>query len=129
MPVRLHWHYITRMLTLRRLGLMLTVALLSGCNSVVLNPSGSVAAQQSRLILQSTFLMLLIVIPVIVLIVVFAWRYRRILKRVMSDPDRRSYIDESLRIGSDEDMPDFVHAYADKLTPAQRASMSTLAAD
>ena len=58
-----------------------------------------------------------------------AWRYRRILKRVMSDPDRRSYVDESLRIGNDEAMPNFVHAYADKLTPAQRASMSTLAAD
>jgi cytochrome o ubiquinol oxidase subunit II len=64
-----------------------TAALLSGCNSVLLNPSGSVAAQQSRLIVQSTFLMLLIVIPVIVLTVVFAWRYRQSNKEAAYMPD------------------------------------------
>lgn len=64
-----------------------TAALLSGCNSVLLNPSGSVAAQQSRLIVQSTFLMLLIVIPVIVLTVVFAWRYRQSNKEATYTPD------------------------------------------
>ena len=62
-------------------------ALLSGCNSVLLNPSGSVAAQQSRLIVQSTFLMLLIVIPVMVLTVVFAWRYRQSNKEATYTPD------------------------------------------
>jgi cytochrome o ubiquinol oxidase subunit 2 len=61
--------------------------LLSGCNSVLLNPSGSVAAQQSRLIVQSTFLMLLIVIPVIVLTVVFAWKYRQSNKEATYTPD------------------------------------------
>jgi cytochrome o ubiquinol oxidase subunit 2 len=64
-----------------------TAVLLSGCNSVLLNPSGSVAAQQSRLIVQSTFLMLLIVIPVIVLTVVFAWRYRQSNKEATYTPD------------------------------------------
>jgi cytochrome o ubiquinol oxidase subunit 2 len=64
-----------------------TAALLSGCNSVLLNPSGSVAAQQSRLIVQSTFLMLLIVIPVMVLTVVFAWRYRQSNKEATYTPD------------------------------------------
>src|SRR5262252_8110414 len=64
-----------------------TAVLLSGCNSVLLNPSGSVAAQQSRLIVQSTFLMLLIVIPVIVLTVVFAWRYRQSNKDATYTPD------------------------------------------
>jgi cytochrome o ubiquinol oxidase subunit 2 len=62
-------------------------ALLSGCNSVLLNPSGSVAAQQSHLIVQSTFLMLLIVIPVIVLTVVFAWKYRQSNKEATYTPD------------------------------------------
>jgi cytochrome o ubiquinol oxidase subunit II len=62
-------------------------ALLSGCNSVLLNPSGSIAAQQSRLIVQSTFLMLLIVIPVIVLTLVFAWRYRQSNKEAAYTPD------------------------------------------
>jgi cytochrome o ubiquinol oxidase subunit II len=75
------------MLTLRSLGAVTTLALLSGCNSVVLNPSGSVAAQQSHLIVQSTILMLLIVIPVIVLIVVFAWRYRQSNKEATYTPD------------------------------------------
>ena len=64
-----------------------TAVLLSGCNSVLLNPSGSVAAQQSRLIVQSTFLMLLIVIPVMVLTVVFAWKYRQSNKEATYTPD------------------------------------------
>src|SRR5512140_2872752 len=75
------------MLTLRSCVALATAALLSGCNSVLLNPSGSVAAQQSHLIVQSTFLMLLIVIPVIVLTVVFAWRYRQSNKEATYTPD------------------------------------------
>ena len=67
--------------------MLAAAVLLSGCNSVLLNPSGSVAAQQSRLIVQSTFLMLLIVIPVIVLTVVFAWRYRQSNKQATYTPD------------------------------------------
>ena len=67
--------------------LVLTAAMLSGCNSVLLNPSGSIAAQQSHLIVQSTVLMLLIVIPVIVLTVVFAWRYRQSNKEATYTPD------------------------------------------
>jgi cytochrome o ubiquinol oxidase subunit 2 len=55
---------------------VLPALLLAGCNMVVLHPSGAVAAQQGHLIVQSTVLMLLIVIPVIALIVIFAWRYR-----------------------------------------------------
>ncbi len=60
----------------RTLSVLAFAALLAGCNTVVLNPSGDVAAQQGRLILISTFLMLLIIVPVIVLTIVFAWRYR-----------------------------------------------------
>src|SRR6186713_1409043 len=67
--------------------LVLTAAMLSGCNSVLLNPSGSIAAQQSHLIVQSTVLMLLIVIPVIALTVVFAWRYRQSNKEATYSPD------------------------------------------
>jgi cytochrome o ubiquinol oxidase subunit 2 len=44
---------------------------------VLLRPSGAVAAQQGHLIVQSTILMLLIVIPVMALTVLFAWRYRQ----------------------------------------------------
>ncbi|WP_454887582.1 ubiquinol oxidase subunit II [Sphingomonas oryzagri] len=52
-------------------------ALLSGCNMVVMNPTGDIALQQRNLILLSIGLMLLIIVPVMVLTVLFAWRYRR----------------------------------------------------
>lgn len=51
--------------------------LLAGCQGAVLNPAGDVAREQRNLIYTSTGLMLLIIIPVMILIVVFAWRYRK----------------------------------------------------
>ena len=51
-------------------------AALSGCHLEVMNPQGWVAQQQANLILISTGLMLLIIIPVMLLTLVFAWRYR-----------------------------------------------------
>jgi cytochrome o ubiquinol oxidase subunit 2 len=56
---------------------ILMLAPLAGCNLVVMSPSGDVAVQQRDLILVSTGLMLLIVVPVIFLILLFAWRYRQ----------------------------------------------------
>jgi cytochrome o ubiquinol oxidase subunit 2 len=50
---------------------------LSGCNMVVMAPSGDIAVQQRDLILVSTGLMLLIIVPVMILTLLFAWRYRR----------------------------------------------------
>ena len=50
--------------------------ILAGCDMVVLRPSGYVAAEQGQLVVLSTLLMLLIIVPVIVLTLVFAWRYR-----------------------------------------------------
>ena len=52
------------------------LSLLSGCNTVLMNASGDIAAQQGQLIVVSTLLMLLIVVPVIVATLYFAWRYR-----------------------------------------------------
>jgi cytochrome o ubiquinol oxidase subunit 2 len=43
---------------------------------VLLSPSGDVALQQRNLIIISTVLMLVIIIPVIFLTLLFAWRYR-----------------------------------------------------
>jgi cytochrome o ubiquinol oxidase subunit 2 len=61
--------------TVRR-GLFLTpLAALAGCNTVVMSPSGDIAAQQAHLITVSVLLMLLIIVPVMVLIVVFARKY------------------------------------------------------
>jgi cytochrome o ubiquinol oxidase subunit 2 len=50
--------------------------LLSGCEMVVLQPSGAIAEQQAQLLIISTLLMLLIIVPVIVMTLFFAWRYR-----------------------------------------------------
>src|SRR3984893_3766022 len=61
---------------LTRVLCVLPALLLAGCNTVLLHPSGAVAAQQGHLIVASTVLMLLIVVPVIALTVIFAWRYR-----------------------------------------------------
>jgi len=61
-----------------RRGLFLAPLLwLAGCNTVVLNPSGDIAAQQGNLVIVSTLLMLLIIVPVMILICLFAWRYRK----------------------------------------------------
>lgn len=43
---------------------------------VVMDPSGDIARQQADLIVISTLLMLIIIVPVIALTVFFAWRYR-----------------------------------------------------
>ncbi len=56
---------------------LLPAVSLAGCNTVLLHPSGVVAAQQGHLIVVSTLLMLLIVVPVIALTLFFAWRYRQ----------------------------------------------------
>ena len=59
---------------LRPLLLLPVFGLLSGCNMVLMQPSGDIATRQRDLILASTGLMLLIIIPVIVATLFFAWR-------------------------------------------------------
>jgi len=60
-----------------RAWLLLPAFLLAGCNTVLLSPSGDIAAQQGQLIVISTVLMLLIIVPVIALTFFFAWKYRQ----------------------------------------------------
>jgi len=72
---------------LRKLLLPSLAMLLAGCEAVVMSPSGDVAVQQRNLILASTVLMLLIILPVIVLTLLFAWRYRASNKDAAYDPD------------------------------------------
>ena len=65
--------------TRSRLAGVLTLAmaaLLSGCHYSVLDPKGQIAADEKSLIITSTLLMLIVVIPVIVLTLWFAWKYR-----------------------------------------------------
>lgn len=63
------------------------VALLAGCDTVVMSPSGDIAAQQADLIIWATILMLIVVVPVIVLTLLFAWRYRASNKDATYTPD------------------------------------------
>jgi cytochrome o ubiquinol oxidase subunit 2 len=73
--------------TLRRGLIFAPLAALAGCNTVVLNPSGDVAAQEAHLIIVSVALMLLIIVPVFVLIVWFAFKYRASNTEAAYEPD------------------------------------------
>jgi cytochrome o ubiquinol oxidase subunit II len=74
--------------TLRR-GVFLSplFALLAGCNTVVMNPSGDIAKQEAHLITVSVILMLLIIVPVMILIVWFALKYRASNTEADYEPD------------------------------------------
>src|SRR3954463_11644554 len=72
---------------LRALALLPLAGLLAGCNAVLLNPSGDIALKQRNLIITSTALMLLIIVPVIVFTLLFAWRYRASNQDAPYDPD------------------------------------------
>jgi len=61
--------------------------LLTGCNTVVMNPAGDIAHQQSHLLLISTLLMLIIIIPVISMTIWFAWKYRKNNAKAIYEPD------------------------------------------
>ena len=65
----------------------LVAASLSGCNMVVLNPAGDVAAQSGRLVVVATLLMLIIIVPVILLTWLFAWKYRASNTKARYEPD------------------------------------------
>lgn len=71
----------------RFLAVLPLLAVLCGCNFVVLDPSGDVAVQQRDLIIISTVLMLLIIIPVMALTILFAWRYRQANTEAKYEPD------------------------------------------
>ena len=61
--------------------------LTSGCDWVVMSPSGDIAVQQRDLVLISTGLMLLIIVPVICLTLFFAFRYRQSNKAAKYEPN------------------------------------------
>ena len=61
--------------------------LLGGCNMVVLDPAGDVAQQQGNLVVISTLLMLIIIVPVMALTGYFAWKYRAANETATYKPD------------------------------------------
>ncbi|PWK33022.1 cytochrome bo3 quinol oxidase subunit 2 [Cupriavidus plantarum] len=60
---------------------------LAGCNAVLLSPSGDLAVKQRDLIIIATCLMLLIIVPVITMTLVFAFRYRESNTEATYNPD------------------------------------------
>jgi cytochrome o ubiquinol oxidase subunit II len=72
---------------LRLLALLPLAAALGGCNFIVLAPAGDITAQQRDLVIISTVLMLLIVVPVMALTVLFAWRYRQSNESARYEPE------------------------------------------
>ncbi len=59
----------------RVLAALSVLPFVAGCDMVVLSPAGHIAEQQRDLLITSTLLMLLIVVPVMGLTAYFAWRY------------------------------------------------------
>ncbi len=62
--------------TLTRIFGVGAVMLLGGCNMEILSPKGDIDAQEKTLLFTATGLMLIVVIPVIIMILTFAWKYR-----------------------------------------------------
>jgi cytochrome o ubiquinol oxidase subunit 2 len=76
-------------MTMKRLRsvLLLPLLLLGGCNLVLLDPSGDVARQQSDIMIITTVIIALIIVPVLVAIAVVAWHYRASNERAKYDPN------------------------------------------
>lgn len=72
---------------LRLLAILAMTGGLSACNTVVLDPAGDVARQQGDMVMISTVLMLLIIVPVMGLTAWFAWRYRASNTQARYEPD------------------------------------------
>lgn len=73
--------------SLRWAALLLLLPLLGACDMVVMHPAGDVAIQQRNLILIATGLMLLVIVPVMALTILFAFRYRAGNKAATYSPD------------------------------------------
>ncbi|MDU5454735.1 cytochrome o ubiquinol oxidase subunit II [Pseudescherichia vulneris] len=69
------------------LSLITGAALLSGCDSALLNPKGQIGLEQRSLILTALGLMLIVVIPAIVMAIGFAWKYRASNKEAKYSPN------------------------------------------
>ena len=78
---------VSRFARFRRLLPLPATLLLGGCHWALLDPKGPIGLQERTIILTATALMLLVVIPVIVMTLVFAWRYRASNERADYQPN------------------------------------------
>ena len=68
-------------------GSALLAASLSGCDYALMDPHGPIGRQEKLLLIDSTVIMLAIVVPVIILTLVFAWWFRADNPRATRLPD------------------------------------------
>jgi cytochrome o ubiquinol oxidase subunit 2 len=66
---------------------LLTAALAGGCSGGILDPKGPVASAERLLLINSTAIMLVVVVPVIVATLAFAWWYRASNPHAARSPD------------------------------------------
>lgn len=71
----------------RRAAMLAVMVMLSGCKAALMDPQGPVGIEERRLILTALGLMLLVVIPVIVMTLCFARKYRASNKKAVYLPD------------------------------------------
>ena len=63
---------------MRRIGVGLPLTLLfASCNRGILDPVGPVAAQEKQILINSTAIMLAIIVPTMIATVAVAWWFRR----------------------------------------------------
>ena len=76
-PRCLRWPFGYALMSLRAAAVLLIGALcLSGCNLIVLDPKGPVGEGDATILIDSTVIMLAIVVPTILATLAFAWWYR-----------------------------------------------------
>jgi cytochrome o ubiquinol oxidase subunit 2 len=82
------WHRSAVRTLVSRAWVLGAAVLLAGCNGMtVLSPAGVVGVQEKSVIVFASALMLLVVVPVIVLTLVCAWRYRASNQKATYAPD------------------------------------------
>ncbi|AWK13453.1 cytochrome o ubiquinol oxidase subunit II [Candidatus Fukatsuia symbiotica] len=67
--------------------LFAAMVMLSGCDTVLMDPKGAIGVEQKKLILTATGLMLIVVIPVIFMTFAFAWKFRASNKNAAYTPN------------------------------------------
>jgi cytochrome o ubiquinol oxidase subunit 2 len=72
---------------MKMLAFVAFIPFLSSCRWTILDPKGTIAYDQKQLLIFATLLMLIVVLPVIVLTVVFAWKYRQGNQKVKYRPE------------------------------------------
>jgi len=72
---------------MKRLAVIAGAALLSGCDRGIMDPAGPVAAAEKTILINSTAIMLAIIIPTMIATVAFAWWFRRGNSKATYRPD------------------------------------------